>query len=70
MIDVPDNAKWYVRYHNDIMLNQRDTDFEFQLANAIKHFRWFKKVRQQKDKRTIVAQAKKTIREAILLAKK
>ena len=68
--DQHDNAKWYVRYHNDIMLNQRDTDFEFQLANAIKHFRWFKKVRQQKDKRTIVAQAKKTIREAILLAKK
>ncbi len=68
--DQHDNAKWYVRYYNDIMLNQRDTDFEFQLTNAIKHFRWFKKVRQQKDKKAIVAQAKKTIREAILATKK
>ena len=64
--DQYDNAKWYVRYHNDSMLNQRDHDFEFQLANAIKHFKGFKKVRQQKDKKAIIAHAKKTIREAIL----
>ncbi|MEI6672477.1 MAG: glycosyltransferase [bacterium] len=37
--DQYDNAKWYVRYHNDSIINQRDTDFEFQLTNAIKHFR-------------------------------
>lgn len=64
--DQYDNAKWYVRYHNDIMINQRDHDFEFQLANAIKHFKGFKKIRQQKDKKEIISHAKKTIREAIL----
>ena len=64
--DQNDNAKWYVRYHNDISLNQRDLDFEFQLTNAIKHFRGFKKVRQQKDKRAIIAQAKRSVWESLL----
>lgn len=64
--DQYDNAKWYVRSHNDIMINQRDTDFEFQLAKAIKHFKWYKKVTQQKDKKKIIAHAKKIIRDALL----
>lgn len=64
--DQYDNAKWYVRYHNDSMINQRDDDFEVQLANAIKHFKGFKKVRQQKDKKAIISHAKKTIRDALL----
>jgi len=64
--DQSDNAKWYVRVHNDISLNQRDLDFEFQLTNAIKHFRGFKKVRQQKDKKAIIAQAKKIVWESLL----
>lgn len=64
--DQYDNAKWYVKYHNDIMINQRDTDFESQLGNAIKHFKGFKKIRQQKDKKTIIAHAKKIIRETLL----
>lgn len=64
--DQYDNAKWYVRSHNDIMINQRDADFEFQLANAIKHFKWFKKIPQKKDKKAIIAHAKKIIREALL----
>ncbi len=64
--DQYDNAKRYVRCYNDIMINQRDHDFEFQLANAIKHFKWFKKVRQQKDKNAIVAQAKKIIRDSLV----
>lgn len=64
--DQYDNAKRYVKYHNDIMINQRDADFESQLANAIKHFKGFKKIRQQKDKKAIIAQAKKIIRETIL----
>lgn len=64
--DQYDNAKWYVRYHNDSMINQRDTDFEFQLTNAIKHFKWFKKIRQQKDKKAIIAHAKKIIRDALV----
>lgn len=37
--DQYDNAKWYVKYHNDIMINQRDNDFEAQLSDAIKHFK-------------------------------
>jgi len=37
--DQYDNAKWYVRYYNDSIINQRDHDFELQLANAIKHFK-------------------------------
>lgn len=64
--DQYDNAKWYVRCHNDIMINQRDTDFEFQLTNAIKHFKWFKKISQQKDKKAIIAHAKKILRETLL----
>ena len=64
--DQYDNAKWYVRYHNDSMLNQRDHDFEVQLANAIKHFKWFKKVRMQKDKKAIISHAKKIIWESIV----
>ena len=64
--DQYDNAKRYVRVHNDVMINQRDQDFESQLANAIKHFKGFKKVRQQKDKKAIIAQAKHIIRETLL----
>jgi UDP-N-acetylglucosamine:LPS N-acetylglucosamine transferase len=37
--DQYDNAKWYVRVHNDIMINQRDHDFESQLAAALKYFK-------------------------------
>ncbi len=68
--DQYDNAKRYVRYHNDVMINQRDSDFEQQLTNAIKHFKGFKKIRQAKDKKAIVAQAKITIREALVQYKK
>lgn len=64
--DQYDNAKWYVRYHNDSMIDQRDADFEIQLTNAIKHFRWFKKILQQKDRKEIIAHAKKAIRDAIV----
>lgn len=65
--DQYDNAKRYVRVHNDVMINQRDADFESQLGNAIKHFKGFKKVRQQKDKKAIIAQAKHIIREMLLM---
>jgi len=64
--DQYDNAKRYVKFHNDIQLNQRDQDFEQQLANTIKHFKNFKKIHQQKDKKGIISVAKKTIREALL----
>ena len=64
--DQYDNAKRYVRVHNDIMINQRDHDFEAQLANAIKHFKGFKKIRQQKDKKAIISHAKKIIRDSLL----
>ncbi len=64
--DQYDNAKWYVRRHNDIMINQRDHDFESQLGNAIKHFKGFKKVRLQKDKKTLISHAKKIIRDTII----
>lgn len=67
--DQYDNAKRYVRYHNDVMINQRDSDFEQQLTNAIKHFKGFK-IRQAKDKKAIVAQAKTIIREALVQYKK
>jgi len=64
--DQYDNAKRYVRVHNDVMINQRDQDFESQLANAIKHFKGFKKVHQQKDKKAIITQAKKLVRKSLL----
>jgi len=64
--DQYENAKRYVRVHSDIMINQRDHDFESQLGNAIKHFKWFKKIRQQKDKKAIIAEAKKIVWETLL----
>ena len=64
--DQYDNANWYVRRYNDISINQRDHDFEQQLANAIKYFKGFKKISQQKDKKTIVAHAKEIIRNELL----
>lgn len=64
--DQYDNAKWYVRFHNDSMINQRDKDFEIQLTNAIKYFKWFKKIRLQKDKKAIIATAKEIIRDNLL----
>ncbi|MCX6824808.1 MAG: glycosyltransferase [candidate division SR1 bacterium] len=66
--DQYENAKWYVRCHNDVMINQRDHDFEAQLGNAIKHFKGFKKNRIQKDKRSIISHAKKIIRDSLLSA--
>lgn len=64
--DQYDNAKRYVKHYNDIMINQRDHDFETQLANAIKYFKKFKKTRQQKDKKSLITEAKQTIRAALL----
>ena len=64
--DQYDNAKRYVRVHSDIMVNQRDNDFESQLANAIQYFKGFKKVRIQKDKKAIITEAKKVIWETLL----
>lgn len=64
--DQYENAKRYVKFHNDIQINQRDHDFEQQLANAIKYFRNFKKIRQQKDKKAIISHAKKVIWEALV----
>lgn len=64
--DQYDNAKRYVRIYNDIMISQRDADFEAQLGNAIKYFKWFKKTRQQKDKKAIVAEAKIVVRKSLL----
>jgi UDP-N-acetylglucosamine:LPS N-acetylglucosamine transferase len=64
--DQYDNAKWYVRIHSDIMINQRDHDFEAQLGNAIKHFKGFKKIRQQKDKKEIIMHAKIIIWDSLL----
>lgn len=64
--DQYDNAKRYVKHHNDIMINQRDSDFEQQLLKAIQYFKGFKKIRQEKDKKEIVSHAKKSIRQEIL----
>ncbi len=64
--DQYDNANRYVRHYNDISINQRDADFEQQLANAIKYFKGFKKLPQQKDKKAIIAHAKETIRNELL----
>ncbi len=64
--DQYDNAKWYAKHHNDIRLNQRDVDFEEQLAKAIEYFKGFKKINQQKDKKAIIAHAKQAVRESLL----
>lgn len=64
--DQYDNAKRYAKFHNDVRINQRDNDFEQQLANAIKYFKHFKKIRQQKDKKSIISHAKKIIWESLL----
>jgi UDP-N-acetylglucosamine--N-acetylmuramyl-(pentapeptide) pyrophosphoryl-undecaprenol N-acetylglucosamine transferase len=64
--DQYDNAKRYAKHHNDIRLNQRDNDFEQQLKNTIIQFKGFKKTRQQKDKKAIIAEAKKIVWEAMI----
>ena len=64
--DQYDNAKRYAKHHNDIRINQRDHDFEQQLANAIIYHKNFKKMRQQKDKKEIIAHAKKIIWDTLL----
>ncbi len=64
--DQYDNAHWYVKHYNDIFINQRDHNFESQLENAIKHFKWFKKPIQKKDKKAIIEEAKKIVRDALL----
>jgi UDP-N-acetylglucosamine:LPS N-acetylglucosamine transferase len=64
--DQYDNAKWYVKTHNDILINQRDADFQKQLADAIKYYKGFKKTRQQKDKKAIIAEAKIIVRKSLL----
>jgi len=64
--DQYDNAKRYVQHHNDIMLNQRDSDFEQQLANTIIQFTWFKKIRQKKDKKESIRHAKIIIWDSLL----
>jgi hypothetical protein len=48
------------------MINQRDHDFESQLAAALKYFKWFKKIRQQKDKKALIAEAKIKIRNSLI----
>lgn len=64
--DQYDNAKRYAKHHNDIRLNQRDHDFEQQLKNTIIEFKGFKKTRQQKDKKAIVAEAKVAVWQSLL----
>lgn len=64
--DQYDNAKRYAKFHNDVWINQRDADFEQQLAKAVTYFKGFKKIRQQKDKKAIIAHAKKTVRNSLL----
>ena len=62
--DQYDNARRYVRQYNDVSINQRDEDFEVQLAKAIKHFKGYKKTSQNKDKKNTIAQAKISIRDS------
>lgn len=72
MIPIPwthdqyDNARRYVRQYNDISLNQRDEDFEVQLAKAIQQVKGFKKIAQNKDKKNTIAQAKMSIRDSLV----
>lgn len=64
--DQYDNARRYAKFHNDVRLNQRDADFEQQLGKAITYFKGFKKIRQQKDKKAIIAHAKKAVRDELV----
>lgn len=64
--DQYDNAKRYVRVHNDILINQRDDDFESQLAKAIKYYKGFKKTLQSKDRKAIITEAKVAVWQSLL----
>lgn len=64
--DQYDNARRYVRQYNDVSINQRDEDFEVQLAKAIKHFKGYKKIMQNNDKKEAIAQAKISIRDSLV----
>lgn len=64
--DQYENAKRYAKHHNDLRLNQRDDNFEQQLKTTILSSKGFKKVRQQKDKKAIIAHAKKAVRDSLI----
>ncbi len=64
--DQYDNAKYYVKKHKDVLIDQRHSLFDEHLAQAFRqHVRFHKKI-QKKDLPRFIAQAKDTIATAIV----
>jgi len=59
--DQYDNALWYVKHCQDIILDQKAHDFTHQLKTKLLELKSFKKTIITKDKKAIIDKAKKLI---------
>lgn len=64
--DQYDNAKYYVSQYQDLLIDQKSSDFEKHLLQAFYEHVWFKKQQKQKDYLALVCQAKDKIATAIV----
>jgi UDP-N-acetylglucosamine:LPS N-acetylglucosamine transferase len=64
--DQYDNAKYYVKKHQDILVDQKNEQFLTNLSLAIRKFKNFKKKLSKKDRGEEISQAKIKIIESIL----
>lgn len=56
-----DNAQWYVEHHGGMLFDQRSEDFIPQLTAQLLAHRHYKKSFQTKDRKSLIATAKKQI---------
>lgn len=61
-----DNARWYVQHHGGILFDQRREDFIPQLTAQLLAHRHYKKIFQTKDRKSLIATAKKQIWKQLL----
>ena len=64
--DQKDNAKWYVKHHDGILIEQDDEDFIEKLKNTLISLKSFKKSLSKKDRKKEISSTKEKILKAIL----
>ena len=64
--DQKDNAKWYVKNHEGILLEQDDSEFLEKLEKILKSLKSYKKNPSWRDKKKIITETKDKIIQAIL----
>ena len=63
--DQYDNAKYYVQQHKDLLIDQRDPDFEENLAQAFRQNVGYHKTHTNKDIPRLIETAKDQVATAI-----